>query len=337
VLRTGNTVKLSTYARLAGIPKLQRLLVGSGFAAAVLIGSTAFVLRSGHSEEIASPASEWFGDLHKALVIAGAEKKDILLEFSRSDPESKSGETLESTLLNKEPFRRTVGKTFVLLRMVPSSGMSPARITEVATCAQRLGVERFPTFVLLDSRGRPYARSERVAADVASYEKEFERLRSVRLDRDRFLALAAEAKGTERARYLDSALKVVGTFADSEYTDLEEEIVKLDAENAAGLKSKYESTVAYRQIDAAIQSEVYPLIDRGNYKAALARIDRLIAHTKPPRPQLQLLIAFKGQLHYSLGEKKLAAQFLDEAIALDPQSESAQRARSARLQIDGGR
>jgi tetratricopeptide (TPR) repeat protein len=118
---------------------------------------------------------------------------------------------------------------------------------------------------------------------------------------------------------------------------LEDEIVKLDAENAAGLKSKYEPTVAYRQIDAAIQSEVYPLIDRGNYKAALARIDRLIAHTKPPRPQLQLLIAFKGQLHYSLGEKKLAAQFLDEAIALDPQSESAQRARSARLQIDGGR
>lgn len=337
MLRIGNTVNLSSSRPSRRVLRPHRLVVGVGLAAAVLVGSMAFVLRPGHSEDVASRAPEWLDDLRAALAAAGAEKKDVLLEFSRSEPDSKPGETLESKLLDQEPFRRSLGKTFVLLRMVPSSRMSPARITEVATCAQRLGIERFPTFILLDSRGRPYARSERVAADVAGYEQEFARLSAIRLERDKFVALAAEAKGADRARYLDRALKVVAPFADSEYTDLEAEIVKLDAQNAAGLKSKYDTTVAYRRIDAAIQNEVYPLIDRGNYKAALARIDRLISETKPPRPQLQLLVAFKGQLYYSLGEKKRAAQFLDQAIALDPTSESAQRARSARLQVEGSR
>ena len=97
------------------------------------------------------------------------------------------------------------------------------------------------------------------------------------------------------------------------------------------------SAVAFRQTDAAIQNEVYPLVDRGNYKAAITRIDRLIAEIKPPREQLQLLMAFNGQLYYSLGEKKQATQFLDEAIAIDPKSESAGRARAAKLQVEGGR
>ena len=115
-------------------------------------------------------------------------------------------------------------------------------------------------------------------------------------------------------------------FADSEYVDIEHQIVKLDPQNVAGLKSKYESAVVSRELDAVIQNEIYPLADRGKYAAAIARLDRLIAQTKSPRPQLQLLTAFKGQLYYSLGDKRQAARFLDDAIAIDPQSESAARA-----------
>jgi len=336
-LRAGKTLDLSMKGRSVGFFRSRRVLAGVGLAGAVLVGSTIFALRAGRSEEVVSRAPEWFEDLRLALVAADSEKKDILLEFSRSDRNSNSAETLDPALLDKEPFRRTVGKAFILLRMAATNRMSPQRMTEIATCAQRLGVERFPTFILLDSHGRPYAKSERVAADAASYELEFQKLRKIRLDRDKFLALAVAAKGTDRARHLDDALKLLGPFADSEYADLERQIVELDPHNAAGLKSKYESAVAFRQTDAAIQNEVYPLVDRGNYKAAITRIDRLIVEIKPPRAQLQLLMAFKGQLYYSLGEKKQATQFLDEAIAIDLKSESAGRARAAKLQVEGGR
>jgi tetratricopeptide (TPR) repeat protein len=149
------------------------------------------------------------------------------------------------------------------------------------------------------------------------------------------LALAGRATGAERAKLLDQALAAVAPFADSEYVDIEHQIVALDPQNVAGLKSKYESAVVSRELDAVIQNEIYPLADRGKYAAAIARLDRLIAQTKSPRPQLQLLTAFKGQLYYSLGDKRRAARFLDDAIAIDPQSESAARARAAKLQLAG--
>ena len=149
------------------------------------------------------------------------------------------------------------------------------------------------------------------------------------------MARAGRATGAERAKLLDQALTAVAPFADSEYVDIERQIVTLDPQNAAGLKSKYESSVVSRELDAVIQNEIYPLADRGKYQAAITRLDRLIAETRSPRPQLQLLTAFKGQLYYSLGNKKQAVRFLDEAIALDPQSESAARARAAKLQLAG--
>jgi len=187
----------------------------------------------------------------------------------------------------------------------------------------------------LDADAKPYARSELVAADAESYLNEFQRLQQVRVRRDEALALAADAQGTERARLLDRALTAVAAFADSEYNDVERQVIALDPQNAAGLKSKYESAVVSRDLDTVIQNEVYPLVDRSNYRGAIARIDRLIVEIKSPPPQLQLLTAFKGQLYFSLGDKHRAAKFLDDAIAIDPQSESAARARAAKLQLAG--
>jgi tetratricopeptide (TPR) repeat protein len=241
-----------------------------------------------------------------------------------------------ATVLNSEVCRRPLSESFVLVRLAaPTLDASAGSITETTTWAQRLGVASFPTFILLDSQAKPYAKSELVATTSEKYQEEFRRLQQVRTNRDLAMTQADAAQGIERAKLLDKALGEVASFADTEYADVERKIVDLDSKNAAGLKAKYESTVATREIDAVIQNEVYPLADRANYRAAITRIDRLISDIKPPRPQLQLLTAFKGQLYFSLGDKRRGAQVLDEAIAIDPQSESAARARAAKAQLLG--
>ncbi len=185
----------------------------------------------------------------------------------------------------------------------------------------------------MDTDGTPYAKSELVTNETAAYQHEFERLQQVRTRRDAELALAAQATGVERARHLDAVLTTVGSLADSEYAELERQVTELDPQNVAGLRAKYEPVVTHRNIDRAIQEEVYPLADRGQYRAAIDRLDRLVVEARPSRSQLQLLLAFKGQLYFSLKDKRAAAKLLDEAIALDPNSESGRRARDAKQQF----
>ncbi len=272
-------------------------------------------------------------EIGRALDTAQAQRKDVLFRFAASADAAAHG--TEAAALDSEEFRSTVGAMFVLVRLAPSAESSPAQVTEITTWAQRLGVARFPTFVLLDAEGRPYAKTEVGAADVAGYQKEFRRLREVHTKRDELLALAGRATGAERAKLLDQALAAVASFADSEYVDIEHQIVELDPQNVAGLKSKYESAVVSRELDAVIQNEIYPLADRGKYAAAIARLDRLIAQTKSPRPQLQLLTAFKGQLYYSLGDKNGARALFGRCDCDRPAKRIGGPRRAAKLQLAG--
>ncbi len=323
------------------IQQMPKILVWGGVAACgclvtAALGGYAFTQRAATPAVVREvPSPEWLSEMRPAIDCAKAQQKDLLFEFSAPADMPSSAHSVEAAVLDTEAFRRSVGANFVLVRLAPSKETSPGSLTEVTTVAQRLGVARFPTFVLLDADAKPYAKSELLASDVAGYQQEFRRLQEIRIQRDQALGLAAGAKGIERAKLLDKALTAVAPFADSEYANVERQVVDLDPQNVAGLKAKYEAAVVGRDLDAVIQTEIYPLADRGNYQAANARLDRLITETRSPRPQLQLLTAFKGQLYYSLGDKQRAARFLDDAIAIDPQSESAARARAAKLQLAG--
>lgn len=93
------------------------------------------------------------------------------------------------------------------------------------------------------------------------------------------------------------------------------------------------STANQQSLARTARVEVYPLIERGQFGAAIARIDRLMANTKVTRDQLQLLLVLEGQLYFSLNETQKAVSLLDQAISLAPGSESARRARNAKYEL----
>jgi tetratricopeptide (TPR) repeat protein len=307
-------------------------IVAGGCAAGAALAGLALHRTESPPATDAVQYTVWLQDLGPALAAAKQQKKDVLIEFSAPEGGPAAG-SIDTNLLSGQAFARAVGVDFVLVRMTPSNEMSPAQITAITTCAERLGVGRFPTFVLMDAEGKPYAKSEKAAGSIDAYQAEFKQLQHLRERRDECLKLAVKSTGTSKAQLLEEALVAVGPYSMTEYTDLQRQIIDLDSSNEAGLKAKYESTVVARQMDSVIQTEIYPLVDRGNYPAAIARLDRLIREARPPRDQLQLLMAFKGQLYFSMGDRRQATSVLDAAIAVDPTSESASRARTAKLQL----
>jgi len=277
-----------------------------------------------HPASSAVPLPTWLDDWRIAQRVASFEGKDILLEFTRPVNLGSAGTpkaTPSATVLDSDAFLRPIGGAFVLFRLTLSHDMPPEDAARFSTWATRLAVTKFPTFVLLDSHGAPYARSELVAKGAFAYLCEFQRLRKVRKKRDRQLALADATAGIERAHHLDAALNEVARFADTEYADLEQRVTELDPQNSAGPRSKYETTVRHRQVECAVRDDVYPLINGGNYPSAIARLNELVAGPKPPRDDLQRILAIKAELFYGLHLKEISTKLFDEAIALDPKSE----------------
>ena len=128
-------------------------------------------------------------------------------------------------------------------------------------------------------------------------------------------------------------MKAVGPLADTEYSALEQRVTELDPQNSAGLRAKYAAAVTRHKLDRVVRDEVYPLVDRGEFRVAIARLDRLIADAEPSRSQRQLLVALKGQMYLGLRDQQTSAKLLDEAIALDPKSESGRRVQATKLQL----
>jgi hypothetical protein len=183
--------------------------------------------------------------------------------------------------------------------------------------------------ILMDGEGRPYAAVESRSESVRAQLADVARAADQRRQRDEAFALAARSAALERARQLDAALGHVGRFAVTGYESLVEEVVTLDADNAAGLREKYAGPLAERRIDRAVQAMVYPLIDRADLRGALRAVDEIVADVRPPPHHRQTLTAFKGQILHTMGCEAEARRVLSEALAIDPVGASAERVRAA--------
>ena len=270
----------------------------------------------------------WRTDLAAARAEAAAGGKDLLIEFTVGNGTTRS--PLDQGVFDTNEFLVATSARFVPVRLAVSTdaaGSGPADAA-IVTLARRYEVARIPSIVLADAKGRPYASVESDADSIDTYLKLIEQESARRPARDAALALAANSTGAARAKHLDVALGAVGRFASTaEYEDVARDIVAADPMNEAGLKAKYGGGLTERRIDEAIQSRVYPLIDRADFRGAIAAIDQILAEETPVGEHAQLLTAFKGQLFASLGQASAASQALERALALAPSGAAAERIR----------
>lgn len=196
----------------------------------------------------------------------------------------------------------------------PSEGVNnvtPAQFDTVIW-AERFAVDSVPQAILLDSEGRPTVRLK-LAEGTLPGDADVTRALTALSSRDKLLKAAASTSGEDRVRTLDLVLEKVSDFR-SFYPDLLEQVVELDPAGTLGLRAKYYPELAGLRIDAAVQQEVYPLIDAGHFDEAAARLDAVIGKWGPKSGKLDLLYAFKGQVLSSAHRKNEALAALTKAL-----------------------
>jgi thioredoxin-related protein len=316
----------------------------------------------------------WHDDVEKAVEIAKAENKLLLLDFTGSDwcpPCIK----LDEEIFSKEEFTKAASEHFVLVKLdFPNAIELPEKIKQQnADWAKKYSVQGYPTVFLIDSQGKPFGILGYQEGGVQPF---LENLQSLRQAKDRFDAAmksAAEKEGLEKAVALDQAISELDEdIINVYYEGVVKEIVDLDVEDQAGLRTKWfaaqdaearkilmvdivtvsrleDPNQAIAYIDAAIEKIKLPvamqldilklkldlLIKSEKISEADALIESMIA-TEGVGPQTQQkLIVKKALTLVGVGRKDEAIKYLEDQIQSRPENVYLLVARGELYQNDG--
>jgi len=277
----------------------------------------------------------WTEDYAAAKTQAAEQNKDLLLDFTGSDWCGWCIKLVEE-VFSKDEFKTYADDHFVLVELDfprDKSKISDETQAQNTKLQQQFGVRGFPTIILTDEEGRPYAKTGYQRGGPEAYVAHLEKLKSIRTQRDEHLAAAKDAEGIEKAKHLHAAMQAVGDdMATQHYKSIVDKIVELDAENEAGLKKHYqqiETAKLQRQtIEKAMRSA------QGDPQGTIDTLEELAAAEDTLTPIKQEALALKSRIQLVLIKDKAAAkQTLIEAIEIDADSEMSKMLKQALEQV----
>lgn len=148
---------------------------------------------------------DWLQDLDAAKRQAAAEKKDLLIFFDGSDWSKLSKELSEKILMTSR-FRDIVRDTFVFVLIdFPETPAGKAKVADAGRnehIAQTYGIAGFPTVLLADNQGRPYAAVGYVEDEMTpdAYAQACVDHQSERAARDGYFDNIAKSQGMDKAQ-----------------------------------------------------------------------------------------------------------------------------------------
>lgn len=262
----------------------------------------------------------WMTDFEAAKTKAAKEKKDLLIDFTGSDWCGWCIK-LKNEVFVHDAFKNEAIKTFILVELdFPRTKELPETLqAQNKKLSETYAIEGFPTILLTDAEGKPYGRTGYKDGGPEAYLKHLGELKGRKAEWDKVLADAEKAAGVEKAKLLDSALeKMAVSGVDGSAKNLIEEIKKLDAENQAGLKAKYEGREKLNTI-------VNGLNKGDDADTAVKSLDALI-DGKPTAEVTQKSHFIKGQVLLRMKNDKAGAiACFKKAAEADPKSEMGQQ------------
>jgi hypothetical protein len=150
-----------------------------------------------------------------------------------------------------------------------------------------------------------------------AYVADLSKSAGIRQQLDDLRAKAEGAEGIAKAKLLDKSLSLLDSeLVLSSYSDTVDEIVALDPQDAAGLKSKYGELAKVAQV-----KEVIAGIQRsGNLDESLAKLNKVITELDLKGEALQEAMYFKGVVQYKKGDKETSKTTLEAALKLSADS-----------------
>lgn len=268
----------------------------------------------------ASAGELWTENAQEAMAQAAKEKKekkDLLINFTGSDWCGWCIK-LDKEVFSQDAFVAEASKHFVFLKLdfPKSRPLSDEIKKQNAEWQKKFAVRGYPTIILADATGKPYAQTIYRPGGADAYLKHLAELRQGREKRDAAMRKADDAQGIEKAKLLDEALSAMEPdMVLGFYRDLVDEILKIDADGKAGLKAKYEGWMTVKKIEEAIQGS--------ELDEAIAMADKALKTVGISGETAQDILFAKSLAFYNKKDKAAAKSALEAAVKAAPNSKKA--------------
>lgn len=251
-----------------------------------------------------NPDDAWLTNFDEAKALAAKENKDLLIEFTCSDGSDEAAR-LRREILRDKAFTDEAFKRYVLVAVdLPfDKVLREPQLSQNRHLHQEYCIEDYPVVLLADAKGQPYAALGYAAGGTKKWLERADASRLMKEARDKAFDEAGKAAGADRAKLLDAELtRLFKSGLKGGYGEVWKEIQKLDADNAAGLKQKYQQMETVKVFDGILDD----LNEDGDPDAALARLDALLARN-PNALMKQQILKLKGQVLLNDKNDRVAA------------------------------
>ncbi len=275
-------------------------------------------------------AEGWITSFDDAKATAAKDHKDILMDFTGSDWCGWCIK-LQKEVFTLDAFKNESPKHFVMLELDFPQKKELAKDLKAQNekLQETYAIEGFPTILLTDAKGRPYAKTGYMPGGPEAYNKHLNDLRAVRESRDAAFKKADAAQGLDKAKAIQEGLKALPPELVKAYYKAEvDQVIALDTADTLGLKSQK----AYGDKRAKLDASLEEFAKSQKPQEFSDAIDAFIAAEKVAGTDLQDLLMTKLQV---LGPSDLdkADALLDDVIKVDEKSELSARAKSIKERI----
>jgi hypothetical protein len=277
-------------------------------------------------------AEGWLTDFEKAKEQAATEKKALLMDFTGSDWCTWCIR-LRKEVFDTDLFKTAAPKSFVLLELDYPQDQS--KVTEAVRKQNedlqgKYAIRGYPTILLADATGRPFAKTGYEKGGPEAYLKQLEELRSNLGKRDAAFTRAQGLVGMEKARALKEGLDVVPEeMVAAHYKSTLDEIRGLDTADTLGVDGKF----GFVQVLSELKEMLKQTAPKGG-EALRAEADRFVA-ARPKLVAKQKQQALLSVLNFLMPPKDnaVALKLVEDVKALDEASEEGRMAESIRAQV----
>ena len=278
----------------------------------------------------------WSHDFEAAKKQAAEEKKDLLIDFTGSDwcPPCKA---LTAQVLSKEEFRNLTKDKFVLVELdFPRQPENVEKQPEAdKERNQKLlgeyGVEGFPTLILTDAGGKPYAYTGFQPGGPEEYVKHLDELRAKGETMKASLEKAGKAEGVEKAKALVEALgDLPDTAVSNFYPTVVTQIKEADPKDETGYAKKLAAKAQMVEFEKGLQE----FGAKQDMEGALAHVDKALESEKFEGENKQKVLLMKVSILANMGKFDDSLKFLEEAKAAAPDTELAGQLDGFKAQLE---
>lgn len=263
----------------------------------------------------------WSDDFEASLKKAAAKEKDVLVDFTGSDWCGWCIK-LKKEVFSKEEFLDGVKDGYVLVEIdypKKKSKLTPETIAQNKELAERYPVSGYPTILLLDTKGVPFAKTGYRKGGPEAYVSHLKELSAIRIKRDKEFSKSAKLAGVEKARLLVGTLNSMNLgleLTEKFYGDKIELVRQADPSDETGYIHRINQEKKLNQF----QGQLNELLKMKKVREGIALTEDVILSGGFEAPVVQQLVVSQARFHAMLGEFDIAFATLDKAVAISPQS-----------------